>query len=144
MFGRLMTDEGITDHKLFVLDSIDEDSKVTRPLNTVATQPIRLERVGIDMDELQVPISGYKNIRKMMPQFSTVAVDKTFDVTMGAADLPNSTPNYGDTYSFDSGTEHKIDARSSGRYLSYKITSSTEKDFDLSGFDFDIVTTGRR
>jgi hypothetical protein len=144
MFGRLMTSEGITDHKLFVLDGIDENSKVSRPLNTVATKPIRLERVGIDLDELQVPISGYKNIRKMMPQFSTVAVDKTFDVTMGAADLPNSAPNYGSTYSFNSGTEHKIDARSAGRYLSYKIGSQTEKDFDLSGFDFDLVTTGRR
>jgi hypothetical protein len=144
MFGRSMASEGISDHKLYALDGIDEYSTVSKPLNTVATQSVFIERIGIDLDELQVPLSGYKNIRKMMPQFSTVATDKTFDVTMGAADLPNSTPNYGSAYNFDSGTEYKIDSRSSGRYLSYKITSPTEKDFDLNGFDFDIITTGRR
>ena len=144
MMGRMMTAQGVNNHFIYALDGIDENSQVSKPIKTEVMQPIKLERVGIDLDELQIPLSGYKNIRKMLPQFSTVASDKTFDVTMGAADLPNATPNYGPTYNFNSDTEHKIDARSAGRYLSYKVTTPTDKDFDISGFDFDIITTGRR
>ena len=80
----------------------------------------------------------------MVPQFSTVASDKTFDVAMGAANLASDVPTYDQSYSFDSSTDYKIDSRSAGRYLSYKIETSDIKDFTVSGFDFDVVATGRR
>jgi hypothetical protein len=80
----------------------------------------------------------------MTPQFSTIASDKTFKVTMGAADLASDVPVYDLTYSFDTATEYKIDSRSAGRYLSYKIETSGIKDFTVSGFDFDVLATGRR
>ena len=76
-------------------------------------------------------------------RFSTVASNKLFDVTFGAADYANETPNYGATSSFNSSTQHKIDSRSAGRYLSYKITTPDLKDFSVSGFDFEVVSTGR-
>jgi hypothetical protein len=45
---------------------------------------------------------------------------------------------------FDVSTDYKIDSRVSGRYLSYKMTVSDNKDFDFLGFDLDMMTTGRR
>ena len=46
-------------------------------MNTEANKPIKLERIGIDLDqEAQLPLASYKNIIKMAPQFSTVATDK--------------------------------------------------------------------
>ena len=144
MLGQLSTTDGLTAHRIYGLDGIDENSALTSELNTVATKGIKLERIGIDLDELQLPLTGYKNIRKMVPQFSTVASDKTFDVAMGAANLASDVPTYDQSYSFDSSTDYKIDSRSAGRYLSYKIETSDIKDFTVSGFDFDVVATGRR
>jgi hypothetical protein len=144
MLGQLSTADGLTNHKIYGLDGINENTALTSPLNTVATKDIKLERVGIDLDELQLPLTGYKHIIKMTPQFSTIASDKTFKVTMGAADLASDVPVYDLTYSFDTATEYKIDSRSAGRYLSYKIETSGIKDFTVSGFDFDVLATGRR
>ena len=47
---------------------------------------------------------------------------------------------------FDISTDHKIDSRASGRYLSYKMTlgATDYKDFEFSGFDIDITQTGAR
>ena len=144
MLGQLSNDDGITDHKLYGLDGINENSALTIPLNTVATKSILLERIGIDLDEMQLPLTGYKNIRKMVPQFSTLSSDKTFNVSMGAADLASDVPVYDQTYNFDTSSEYKIDSRSAGRYLSYKIQTDTKKDFTISGFDFDVIATGKR
>lgn len=144
MLGLKSSEDGLTSNVLYGLDGIDENSALTVPLNTVATKDIFIERIGIDLDEQQIPLTGYKNIRKMVPQFSTVASDKTFNVSMGAADLATDVPVYDQTYNFDTSTEYKIDSRSAGRYLSYKIETDTKKDFAVSGFDFDVVATGRR
>ena len=144
MLGQQSTTDGLSDHKLYGLDGINENSALSEPLDVNATKGIRLERVGIDLDEIQLPLTGYKNIRKMVPQFSTVAEDKNFDVSMGAADIATEVPTYDTTYTFDSDTEYKIDSRSAGRYLSYKIETSDIKDFTVSGFDFDVIATGRR
>ena len=51
---------------------------------------------------------------------------------------------YLDTVTFDGTTEHKIDSRAAGRYLSYKMTVTDGKDFAFIGFDADVQTTGRR
>jgi hypothetical protein len=80
----------------------------------------------------------------MVPQFSTVASNKDFVVSMGAADIATEVPTYDTSFTFDSDTAYKIDSRSSGRYLSYKIETTDIKDFAVSGFDFDVMATGRR
>jgi len=144
MLGQAASTDGLTNAKLYGLDGINENSALSQALNTAATKGIKLERVGIDLDEAQMPLTGYKAIRKMVPQFSTVASNKVFDVSMGAADLPNEVPTFETTVNFNSDTQYKIDSRSSGRYLSYKVETTDVKDFTISGFDFDVVATGRR
>ena len=103
-----------------------------------------LERQGIDLDEQGIPISGYKVISRILPQVSTVNPDATFEFTFGAATVPLSTPNYDDPITFDALVDYKVDTRMSGRYLSYKLTSDTLKDFAFSGMDAEVVVTGRR
>jgi hypothetical protein len=138
------TPDGLTSARIYGLDGIDQDSLLSQTLNTVATKAPFLERIGIDLDESGLPLTGYKNIRRIAPQFSTVASNKDFSVTFGAADFPNNVPSYEATQTYNSSLAYKIDSRASGRYLSYKIETPDNKDFAISGFDFDVVSTGRR
>ena len=145
MLSRSSVNDGLTSHNIFALDGINENTSLSNTINAAANKPVKLERIGIDLDqEAQLPLTSYKNIRKMAPQFTTIAANKTFDVSMGAADLPASVPAYGATFNFDTSTDYKIDSRSSGRYLSYKVETQDNKDFAVSGFDFDVVATGMR
>jgi hypothetical protein len=145
MVSQVSTSDGLSGSNIFGLDGINEGSTLSGALNTSATKDIKLERTGIDLDiEAQLPLTGYKNIRNMVPQFNTVATNKTFNVSMGAADLATSSPTYETSVSLDTSSAYKVDSRSSGRYLSYKIETPDIKDFTISGFDFDVIATGRR
>ena len=145
MLSQASSSDGLSGSNILGLDGIDEGSTLAGALNTSATKPMKLERTGIDLDmEAQLPLTGYKNIRKMVPQFNTVATNKVFNVSMGASDLATSAPTYETSVSLDTSLAYKVDSRSSGRYLSYKIETPDTKDFTISGFDFDIVATGRR
>ena len=62
----------------------------------------------------------------------------------GASDIPRNTPTYSAPVTFDLSTQHKIDSRAAGRYLSYRMTLTDNKDFDLSGFDIELTPTGAR
>ncbi len=145
MVGRSDSNNGIGSHKLYGIDLSDEGT-LTYPLDTEATKPIRLERTGLDLDETKTPLTGYKVITKISPQIETSNTDANFSFTFGAASLPHDDPTYGAAQSFDANTQYKIDTRASGRYLSYKMEPITVvyKDFNFTGFDIDVVTTGRR
>ena len=145
MLSRSSATDGLSSHNVFALDGINENTSLSGTINTEANKPIKLERIGIDLDqEAQLPLASYKNIIKMVPQFSTVATDKTFLVSMGASSLSSEVPAYETAVTLDMSTDYKVDSRSSGRYLSYKVETSDNKDFTVSGFDFDVVATGRR
>ena len=134
---------GVSSSKVYGVDLIDRGS-LSQSVDTTVTTPFLLERVGLDLDDIGIPLVGYKVITRLYPQLSTVNSDGAFDFTFGAADTPNATPNYGVEVSFNALTDYKVDTRMSGRYLSYKLTSDTAKDFALSGVDAEVVVTGRR
>lgn len=134
---------GVADSKLYGIDLIDQGS-LAHPVDTSVSSPFLLERIGIDLDDVGIPLNGYKVISKIYPQMSTLNADPTFGFTFGAADTPNATPNYQTEVTFDSSGDYKVDTRIAGRYLSYKLTTATLKDFALSGMDVEVVVTGRR
>jgi hypothetical protein len=135
---------GISTHRIFGIDSMDLGS-MTQQKDPEISFPVKLERVGIDLDEMQVPLSGYKVISKIIPQVTTTNSDKDFKFTFGAANLSSDAPSYSTTQTLNISTDYKLDSRASGRYLSYKFEESTTvKDFSLSGFDFEVAVTGRR
>ena len=134
---------GIADSKLYGIDLVDQGN-LAQSVDTTVSSPLLLERVGIDLDDAGIPLSGYKVISKVYPQMSTVNADATFGFTFGAADTPNAAPNYQTEVTFDSSDEYKVDTRVAGRYLSYKLTTAILKDFAFSGMDVEVVVTGRR
>lgn len=135
---------GITSNKIYVMDLAD-DGQVSFSYDTEANKPAMLERVGIDLDEAQNELRGYKNISRIYPQAMTKNTDNTtLSFQFGAADVPNETPNYDNAVTFDLNLDYKIDTRAAGRYLSYKITVVDQKDFEFSGFDLEVTATGRR
>ena len=134
---------GVTSNKVYGLDLPDEGS-LAQALDSDVTKGILLERVGIDLDEMGVPLSGYKVINRIYPQISTPNSSGIFEFTFGAADTAVASPNYGSTSNFDTLTSYKLDTRISGRYLSYKMTTDVPKDFAFSGMDIDVIVTGRR
>lgn len=140
--GQDNSTDGITSDKLYGLDLSDAGS-LSFALDSEANKAPLIERTGIDLDEIG-NISGYKVITKIHPQISTDNTDKNFVFNFGAADLINNTPNYESNVTFDTSTDHKIDSRAAGRYLSYKLTTTDNKDFSFIGFDMDMFTTGRR
>jgi len=134
---------GLTAAKLYGVDLVDRGS-LSQAVDTTVTNPFLLERIGLDLDDLGIPLAGYKVISQVFPQVSTSNSNGTFNFTFGAANTPNATPNYGLNVSFNSLVDYKVDTRMSGRYLSYKLTSDTTKDFAFSGMDVEVVVTGRR
>ena len=92
-------------------------------------------------------LMAIKSSRRILPQISTANQDNT-NVTFqfGASDIPSEIPAYGSAVTFDIATDHKVDSRAAGRYLSYKVTldANDYKDFSFSGMDVDITTTGTR
>ena len=145
MVGNIDTANGITSSKLYGLDLSDEGSMAFN-VDTEATKPPFVERIGIDLDEIREPLDGYKVVTRMLPQVATRnSTNTTLTVEFGASDLPNNTPTYSTTATFDIASDYKVDSRAAGRYLSYKFSKSPSDyaDFELSGFDLDVTTTGR-
>ncbi len=143
MVGVANTTDGITSAKLYGIDYSDTGA-LAFGLDLEALQPPKLERIGIDLDEAQIPLVGYKTINKIIPQLDTVSPSKDFYFQFGASQLPTQSPTYGDNQLFNSEYDYKLDVRQAGRYLSYKITILDTKDFAITGFDLDVQVTGRR
>jgi len=143
MVGEDNSSDGITSDKLYGVDLADE-GKLTFQLDTEATKPPILERVGLDLDEAGSAAANYMVVTRIFPQADTTNSDTAINFQFGASDLPRETPTYASAVTFDISTDHKIDSRAAGRYLSYKVTLTDNKDFEFSGFDLDITATGRR
>ena len=134
---------GVVERRIYGLDLVDQGS-LAAEIATDVSQPVFLERIGIDLDEQGIPLTGYKVITKVTPQVSTPNSDGNFNFTFGAANIPTLAPNYGTDIVFDALSDYKLDTRISGRYLSYKLTSDSLKDFAFSGMDVEVMVTGRR
>lgn len=143
MVGEDNSSDGITSDKLYGVDLADE-GKLTFQLDTEATKGPFLERIGLDLDEAGSAAANYMVVTRIFPQADTNNADKTVQFQFGASDIPRQTPTYQPAVTFNIATDHKIDSRAAGRYLSYKVTINDNKDFEFSGFDLDVTTTGRR
>jgi hypothetical protein len=137
------TGGGVQDSKLYGIDLVDEGN-LAQPLDPAVSSPMFLERVGIDLDDVGIPLNGYKVISAVYPQMTTLSDNANFEFTFGAADYGVHTPNYQDPVTFDSSSQYKVDTRIAGRYLSYKLATPNVKDFAFSGMDVEVVVTGRR
>ena len=144
MVGETLTADGITSDKLYALD-LSDTGTIAFQLDTEATKYPYLERTGIDLDENGLAARQYVVVTRLYPQADTInSADTTMTFEFGASDIPRTTPTYASAITFDIATDHKIDSRAAGRYLSYRMTLTDNKDFELSGFDLEITPTGAR
>ena len=136
---------GLTESRVYAVD-LPAVSLTNLPVTMETVAPALLERIGIDLDDpgTGMPLRSYKTITGIIPQASFNTVDATFKWEVGSADLPNNPVVYRTVTYFNPSTEYKIDTKVSGRYLAYKITSTSLEDFRLSGFDAEIVSTSKR
>lgn len=143
--GEDLAADGITSDKIYGLDLSDEGS-IAFALDTEATKGAVFERVGIDLDQASrgVGVRGYKVLTRIYPQAQTNNTNKLLTLEFGASDTPSTAPTFSAPVSYNTETDHKIDSRAAGRYLSYRVTIPDTKDFEFSGFDFEVTATGRR
>ena len=146
MVGEDNSSDGITSDKLYGVDLSDE-GKLAFQLDAEATKPPLLERTGLDLDEAGSAATNYTVVTRLYPQADTTnTADTSLTFQFGASDLPRNTPTFESAVTFNLATDHKIDSRAAGRYLSYKMTlaATDYKDFEFSGFDIDVTQTGAR
>lgn len=136
-------ENSISTNRLLGIDLVDKGFLTKGIVQEIITDAV-LERTGIDLDEAQIPLSGYKLINRIYPQVTTVNPDPEILFQFGASQFATQNPEYDETQVFDIANDYKVDTRMSGRYLSYRVTTPTPKDFTLSGFDLDIQLIGRR
>lgn len=133
----------LTHPRLYVLDPMDKNSRVPLIASAEANTAAFVERVGIDLDVAGLPLANFKLCRNVDPlAFIYRNVPVTFQV--GAAEVPQELPLYGAIQLFNPNTQYRINTRAAGRYLSIRMGVEALADFEVSGFDLDVISQGRR
>jgi len=135
--------ETISSNRVLAIDLVDRGFLARPSLPELKFDAV-LERVGIDLDEAQIPLSGYKVINRIYPQVMTVSSNPHIKFQFGASQYATEVPVYATEVNFNMADDYKVDSRMAGRYLSYRVSLPTPKDFTLSGFDLDLQIIGRR
>jgi hypothetical protein len=137
------TAQSLTTSKLYVYDEFSNGS-FGQPITVEANKTAFAQRIGIDLDEVGEQIRAYKVIKAIYPQAISLGSTANIQFSFGASEYDALEPTMGPLVTFDPRTNHKVDTRVGGRYLSWRLQDSSLSSFQLSGFDVDIQTTGRR
>lgn len=129
---------------VYAMDPLLQYSRVNLPQDPHANSAPYLEHGGISLDQAQLPLQNFKWVQSIIPA-GRIQAGGPMTIYVGAAEVTNVLPNYPATgVSFDPTVDYYIPARASGRYAAVKIMAPTFTDFDLTGFDLNIVGGGRR
>lgn len=112
------------------------------PLDATANVGSYIERLGLDLDELKVPLRGYKLVSSVYPQCRLSNDSVAMRFNFGASDGTSEAPVWGTEQTYDR-VFYKLDFNEAGRFLSYKIAQDDFTQFTLSGFDFDVTLLGQ-
>jgi hypothetical protein len=132
----------ITAPRLLCYDFSDKGS-VSFPPAPECNPPAFMERVGLDMDQMGSDLVTYKLVRCVYPQVSTFK-GVPVQISVGASMTPSGVPAYKPAVTFDPFTQYKVDVITGGRYLSIRFTVDGEDDFEVAGYDLDVVDNGHR
>lgn len=113
-------------------------------INTEATKPAFAERIAVDLDDTGEELRAYKVIKSIYPQVNVLAPNQTIAFKFDGVDYPGTSVTWSTQVNFTPTTGYKVDTRESGRYLAWRIDTTDNNDFEISGFDLDVVSTGRR
>lgn len=120
-------------------------SSINGVLDTAATAPVYIENRGIDLDDLQLELRGYKVVKCIYPEGRFNPIGNSLKFSFSTKDHAGALQNaYSPEMSYDGNTEYKLDFNAAGRFLDMKITFSGTGAFSLSGLDFEFAKTGNR
>lgn len=136
-------DLGLTESRLYGLDLLDGGT-MPYPVQGEVMLPAYARREGIDLDEVGGEVRGYKMLKGIWPQAKVSDPSGTLEWRFGGADYPSIAPRWSPKVTQQPQEQHRVDCRVSGRYVAYEVTSPEGLDFVLTGFDGDVVQTGRR
>lgn len=118
--------------------------RLNKPFDSEANKPAFVERIGIDLDESDVPLTAYKSLLSIYPQIGLAEPTDLAQFQFGATDVTGQSPLWDIPRPFDPARDNKVDIRVAGRYLGYRLYFSGSSDFAFSGFDARITVRGKR
>jgi hypothetical protein len=143
MLGVYDQSKGLSDSCVYAVD-LPTVGLVNLPANTETLKPAYVERVGISLDTQGLPLRSYKTVQCAVPESFFDDSTGTFTFEFGSSDLPEQTPNYRSKATFNPSSDYKLDMMVSGRYLSYKVSTPSISNFQISGMDVEVKSLSRR
>ena len=134
---------GVLQSGLYVLDPITVNSRFALPADPLANFPSFLEHGGMSLSGNGLPLKEFKRVRAINPALR-VTNGYTVQFSVGAAEVTQTLPNYGTAMSFDPTSNYHIDSRASGRFIAIRLDAPTLCEWDMTGFDADVVGGGKR
>lgn len=132
----------ITANRLMAYDFNDKGS-LAFPYEPECNAPAYLERTGIALDQMGSDLTTYKKIRRMFP-LVYVYENTPMLIEVGGSNTPAGPVTYSTSVMFDPVADYKMDLIMGGRYLAVRFTVSGPQDFEVSGYDVDVTSGGRR
>jgi len=130
---------------LYAFDNFGQGSTVAFPVDTAATRPRYLERDGIDLDELNADLKGYKCLASIYPQARLGSGAAPLMIDVGASDFFNVPATFPVGYQpYDGVTTQKLDFNVAGRWLSYRIKLDDYREMTITGLDLDLKGGSKR
>jgi hypothetical protein len=133
---------GLADSRLLGFDLLT-GGRLTQEIAQDTVRPAQLVRAGIDLDSSGKNLTQYMHMQAIWPQLS-MGVPSDCYWQFGGSDFVNDAPLWGLPQRFDPATETRIDINEAGKYLGYRFVCEGVSDFQLSGFDVQIISRGRR
>ena len=143
MVGVTDTNNGLTESRTYAVD-LPLISKVSIPADPETLKEAYVERVGIDLDEADLPIRSYKTVLGIMPQAEFDSSDGYLTLKIGSCDLPGDPITWRTSFDFKPRETYQISTKASGRYLGYRLSMNNIENFKFSGFDAEVVSTSKR
>lgn len=113
------------------------------PYNAECSQSAVVERTGIALDQLGSDLVTYKTIRSIMP-LVTIFDNTPMLIQVGGSMTPTGNVTWLDPIQFNPNTDYKIDFRTGARYLAIRFQALKAADFEVAGYDLDILNGGKR
>lgn len=135
--------DGITASRLYGYES-SSAGILPFSVTTEANKKSLIERIGIDLDETGEELRAYKVMTSIYPQMHVQNGDQSVNFKFAGVTFPDVTASFGTAKTFNPTLGYKVDTREGGRYIAWQMTSDDFYDFELSGFDASVVSTGRR
>ena len=126
--------------RVYARDNYGEGSSLSSAVDTVASRPGLLVRDGIDLDEMDTKLEGYKLLQHIWPQGRLDPSSAPLSFTVGVTDFPSVPPVFAAPMTYDAHENYYLDFDAAGRFLSLRIDYPDYKSMSLSGLDFELDT----